>query len=86
MIQIIDVPVSVSLEFNHKTRQVLPVTVIWDGRQYLIKKLGYHHTYRSGRTLYHVFSVSADNIFFRLILDTDNLFWRLKEVSDGLPG
>ncbi len=86
MIQLIDTPVSVSLEYDHRSRRIFPSKVTWDGLQYLIQKIGYHHTYRSGRTLYHVFSVAGDEVFFRLILDTDTLSWRLKEVSDGLPG
>jgi hypothetical protein len=53
------------------------------GREYKIEKLGLHHTYRFGRTLYHVFSVTGGGLFFRLVLNTDNLLWRLTEVSDG---
>jgi hypothetical protein len=44
-----------------------------------------HHTFRSGRTLFHVFSVASKSLFFRLVLNTDTLFWRLEEISDGLP-
>jgi hypothetical protein len=44
-----------------------------------------HHTIREGRTLFHIFSVSSQDLFFRLKLDTDNLFWTLEEIADGLP-
>jgi hypothetical protein len=44
-----------------------------------------HHTFKSGRILFHVFSVASKSLFFRLVLNTDTLFWRLEEISDGLP-
>jgi len=84
MMQKISAPVSVDLVFDHRLRKVVPKEIIWDGRTYTILKIGLHHTYRSGRTLFHVFSVASENLFFRLVLDTDNLFWRLEEIADGL--
>lgn len=85
MIQKVSLPVSVNLVFDHKTRHVFPREVTWEGKNYPIVKTGLHHTYRTGRTLFHVFSAAASGIFFRLVLNTDNLFWSLEEVSDGLP-
>lgn len=58
---------------------------MWDGRVYPVLKVGLHHTYRQGRDLFHVFSVSSINIFFRISLDTTTLHWTLEEISDGLP-
>lgn len=78
-------PVSVVFFYDHKTSKVRPLRVRWDGREYTIVKVGLHHSYRQGRTLFHVFSVASDAVFFRLVLNTDNLFWRLQEVSDGQP-
>lgn len=61
-----------------------PVRVVFDGREYTaVRKVGLHHTYRIGRTLFHVFSVVAGSVFLRLVLNTDNLFWTLEEISDG---
>ena len=85
MMQKIDVPVSVSLVFNSKKGKVAPRWVVWNGRRYPIVKIGLHHTYREGKTLYHVFSVTSKSLFFRLVFDTETLGWRLKEISDGLP-
>lgn len=85
MIEKISVLVSVGVVFNHKTRKVIPKWVLWEGKTYQIVKIGLHHTFREGRTLYHVFSVVTKTLFFRLRLDTENLFWRLEEISDGLP-
>ena len=77
--------VSVNLVFNCKTGQILPKHLGWRGRSYTINKTGLHHTYRSGRVLIHVFSVSDGTMFFRLELNTETLHWTLNEVSDGLP-
>lgn len=85
MIQRLKVPVSVDLIFDAQKRKIWPKEVIWNGRVYPIIKIGLHHTYRVGRTLYHVFSVASKTLFFRLILNTENLFWTLEEISDGLP-
>ena len=78
--------VTVNLVSNCRTGQVLPKHLGWRGRSYTINKTGLHHTYRSGRTLIHVFSVTDGNTFFRLELNTDTLLWTLTEVSDGQPG
>ena len=74
--QKMNIPISVIFE-------KIPQKVLYAGREQRIEKLGLHHTYRLGRTLYHVFSVASRDLFFRLVLDTDNLLWKLTEVSDG---
>ena len=83
MIQRLKVPVTVETVYDHRRRSVGPRKVIFDGREYIILKTGYHHTYRLGRTLFHAFSVASNAMFFRLVLNTDNLFWELEEISDG---
>lgn len=85
MIQKIKAPISVTFKFDHRLRVVKPEKIVWSGRTYPVLKVGLHHHYRHGRTLYHVFSVASEGIFFRLLLNTDNLFWTLEEISDGLP-
>lgn len=84
MIQKISEPVSVSLVFDHKSLQVYPKWVTWNGRLYPIIKIGFHHTFRQGRTLYHVFSVASKTLFFRLVLNTESLHWKLEEISNGM--
>ena len=59
-----------------------PKWVKWKSRVYQIKKIGLHHTYREGRILYHVFSVTTETLFLRLVFNTDNLRWRLEAVED----
>lgn len=73
----IDEPVIVGLINN------APKYVIWKGRNYTITRVGLHHHFREGKTLYHVFSVLSQSIFFRLKMNTENLLWRLEEVEDG---
>jgi len=85
MITKLDLPVSVSLCFDDRKNQVFPKWIVWNNRLYPIAKVGLHHTFRQGRTLYHVFSVVSKTLFFRLSLNTDNLHWRLEEVADGMP-
>lgn len=85
MIQRLKTPVSATLVFDHTKRSVFPREVIWQGRAYSVVKVGLHHTYRTGRTLYHVFSVQTPGLFLRLVFNTDNLHWTLEEISDGLP-
>ena len=77
--------VSVSFTFDSQRKKVRPRALVWNGRLYGVKKVGLHHTFRRGATLYHVFSVASGTLFFRLVLNTDNLHWKLEEISDGLP-
>ncbi len=83
MVQKISEAVSVSLAYDSKAKKVYPKWVVWNGRLYAIVKVGLHHRQRIGRTLYHIFSVAAAGLFFRLVLDTETLHWRLEEVEDG---
>ena len=83
MLQKIKAPISVILEYDSKLRKVSPRSVHWDGNDYEVTKVGFHHTLREGRTLFHIFSVDTNSLFFRLKLNTDNLQWTLEEISDG---
>ena len=85
MLEKISEVVSVSFTFDSQKRSVEPRALVWNGRLYGVKRIGLHHTYRQGRTLYHVFSVASKSLFFRLVLNTENLHWKLEEISDGLP-
>jgi len=78
-------PISVALVFAHEKGTVQPWRLKWRGRHYLVSQVGYHHSYRQGETLVHVFEVVAGDQFFRLVLDTATLHWRLEAVADGLP-
>lgn len=72
--------VSVDLIFDSITKRVYPKLVVWKGKTYKVKKIGLHHTYKEGNVLYHVFSVTTDSSFLRLVLNTKNLHWALTEI------
>ena len=61
-----------------------PKWVKWKNRIYKIEKIGLHYTFREGRVLYHMFSVSTKTLCMKLRLDTETLNWKLEEVSDGI--
>ncbi len=83
MIQTLDAPISVTLHFDHRLRRVSPVLLSWEGRDYPIVSVGYHHQFYQGKILIHVFSVTTKTLFFRLVLNTQTLHWRAEQVSDG---
>ncbi|QQS38369.1 hypothetical protein IPM62_03170 [Candidatus Woesebacteria bacterium] len=74
--------VSVSFAYDSEKQQVFPRWVIWKGKLRPVTKVGLHHTFREGRTLYHVFSVVSKGAYLRLILDTDSLSWKLEEIAE----
>lgn len=61
----------------------IPKYMIWKGRNYTINKIGLHHHFTEGKTLYHVFSVVSGTVFLRLRLDTGSLLWKLEEFNDA---
>ena len=63
--------------------EVVPYLVKWQGRNYKIKKVGFHHLIREGRNVFHIFTVSTQNLDFRLKFDTANMHWILEEITDG---
>lgn len=85
MIEKVSTPVSVGFTFDSKKKKTSLKWVVWAGRLHPVIKVGFHHTYKKGRTLFHVFSVESKTLFFRLELNTESLHWRVEEISDGLP-
>lgn len=84
MTQKISAPVSVDLLYDHRRHTLAPRQIFWNGRLFRIAQVGLHHTFREGRTLFHIFSVVSQGLSFRLKLDSESLFWTLEEISDGL--
>lgn len=85
MIQKIEKPVSVMMDFNHYQKKLRPIQIQWNNRDFKIEGVTMHHSFYQGKKLIHIFSVIASGMFFKLKLDTENLFWQLVEVADGLP-
>jgi len=61
----------------------MPYKLRWNGRDHIIKALGYHHKVKEGKTIIHIFSCSSDTLAFRLRFNSDTLSWILEEVLDG---
>lgn len=78
-----NLPVSVVSLFDHKTRTNWPKKILFEGREHEVVKVGFHHTFREGRTLFHVFSVASNAMFFRLVFNSETLSWTLTEVHDN---
>ncbi|HVZ58522.1 MAG TPA: hypothetical protein VG935_02115 [Patescibacteria group bacterium] len=73
---------SVITVYDHLKGTTQPWRIKWRERVYQVSEIGYHHTRESGTTLYHIFSLSAGSLFFRLSLNTQTLVWRIEEVAD----
>lgn len=85
MIEKIHERVSVITSYNRDKGETTIHKIRWNGRDYLITKMGYHHKIREGRNMHHIFHVNNDSLAFKLQLDTENLIWWVLEVSDGSP-
>jgi len=86
MREIINQEVSVVSFFSAKKRLSLPHIISWQGREYSVGKIGFHHTVRRGETLHHIFELvdQEEILWMRLNLNTANLHWTLEVVSDGM--
>lgn len=80
MTQKIDEAVSVSLTYDSTKGTVSPRAIAWKNKLYPVTRVGLHHTYLKGSTLFHVFSCVTPTIFVRLVLNTQTLHWKLEEV------
>lgn len=76
--------ISISLVYDSTKKKSFPRSIIWKNRIYRVQKVGLHHTFKKGETLYHVFTAISGTLFFKLVLDTTNLHWSLEEIHDSL--
>lgn len=75
--------IAVAVLFGAAHKDVRPYKIKWNGREYVIQKIGYVHKYQEGRTVYHVFSATDGVNFFELVFNTDDLSWLLGRVGDN---
>jgi len=77
--------VSVVMYYSAKHRKAVPHTISWRNCEYVVGKIGYHHTVSEGKTLHHIFELvdKQESMWFRLNLDTGNLHWKLEAIHDG---
>ncbi len=78
--------VGVVMYYSVRKRAAQPHLISWQNKEYLVGKIGYHHSVREGQTLHHIFELvdKEHTLWFRLNLDTSNLHWKLEAVSDGI--
>jgi hypothetical protein len=82
MSEMINEKVSIITSFNRESSSVSPKKMRWQGRDYLIQSVSYHHLVREGKRLFHIFHCTDGSSDFRLRLDTETLHWTLEEVYD----
>jgi hypothetical protein len=62
-----------------KTNQVIPWKFLWQGREYIIRKINLVYSSWEGRNKIYYFTVSDSANYFKLQFNTDNLKWTLLE-------
>lgn len=85
MLQRLDEKISVFYFYNSEKKISQPLYLKWQGKLRQVDKIGLHHTMYKGKTLVHVFSLIAGDLFFTLHYDTSTLCWSVVEISDGTP-
>ena len=80
MNEVINEKISVITIFYRQKGLTIPKKIRWQGRNYDIVKLTYHHKINEGRTIFHIFHVTDGNVDFRLKFDSNSLIWVLEEV------
>ncbi len=77
MLEEINQPIEVMTIF--KENQVFPWKFLWQGKEYLIKKINLAYSSREGRSKIYYFAVSDNTNYFKLRFNTENLRWTLLE-------
>jgi hypothetical protein len=85
MRQKIDEEASVVMYYSSRKKMALPHLISWQNKEYQVGEIGYHHKFREGRTLFHIYELTdtENSLWFRMKLNTDNLHWIVEAISDG---
>ncbi len=84
MIASINEQVAVYFVFSLDGAKRIPLFIKWKHKYLKVKSVGFHHYFKEGKKLFHVYELVTDtNVFMRLKLDTQSLIWTLEKVSDG---
>jgi hypothetical protein len=67
--------VSVVMYYNSRRKVAKPHLMSWQGKDYILGKVDYHHQVTEGRTLRHIYELcdKEKTMWFRLALDTSNM-------------
>lgn len=75
--------VAVLVLFGKQYKEVRPFKLKWHDKEYQISHVDYHHKYKDGNSLIHVFSATDGTNFFELKYNSEDLSWMLGNVSDN---
>lgn len=77
--------ISVVFYYEALKRHIQPHRLSWNGRDFNLGKVDFHHKTRDGKNLIHHFSLAdVDNtVYFKIALDTNSLHWKLEEYMYG---
>lgn len=81
----LDEDISVVFYYDASARHVQPHRLSWNGQDYQLGKVDFHHKTKNGTTLIHHFSLSniEETAYFKIALDTATLHWKLEEYMYG---
>lgn len=77
MLEQINEPIEVITIF--KQNKLIPFKFLWQGKEFLIKKINLTYSRWIGRNKFYFFAVSDNTNYFKLQFDTENLSWTLLE-------
>jgi hypothetical protein len=77
MLEQVNDPIEVITIF--KEGKAIPFKFLWQGKEYLIKKINLNYSSWQGRSKLYFFAVSDSANYFKLQFDTNNLVWTLLE-------
>ena len=81
MFEVINQPIKVQAQFENG--QFQPLSFHWQNSGFLVDKIVFKHTHRSGRALLYNFSVISNQITYELQFNSQSLAWRLLKIYDA---
>ncbi len=78
--------VTVVSYYSSKRKKTVPYLLHWQGKDYMLGKVSYYHSFMEGRDKQHIFELvdKEETLWFRLRLNSGNLHWILEAIHDGL--
>jgi len=58
-----------------------PWSMTWRGRIYRFIKTSLYYQTKTGKTIWHIFTVNTSGAWFKLALNAETLFWKLLETE-----
>ena len=60
---------------------VMPIKMLYDGREIIFSELGLYHPTTAGKRMVHVFDMSDGGSDYRLEFDSERLTWKLISIT-----